>query len=252
MIQADHVRHAHSQPQFAARRPVARKLSRGRQGQVAHARQHLRLAGGQGREPAPGARRGDSCAARRRALRDRPCAGAWPRRRRARDGAPARAQQDAAERTGAPGQADRGHDRGADHRAGRQARDRAPAQRGDRRPLAWRHARPGRGRRGRALRRPRPFGPQPGLRRKNSRPTPPQGRCARALRRHLELSGGTALRTGAIRLQPRPSQRPAADRLRSLVHAGGLSGRRRGVRGKPRRPEPRSPIRFASCACAFG
>ena len=48
-----------------------------------------------------------------------------------------------------------------------------------------------------------------------------EGRRARALRRHLELSGGAALRTGAIRLQPRSSPRPAADRLRPHVHPGG-------------------------------
>src|SRR5208337_2748861 len=219
----------------AIRRPpssCARAIARG-QGQVAHARQHLRLAGGEDRQPAPGSGRGNPCAARRRALRDRPRAGARPRRRRARDGAPARARQGVAERTAAPGQADPGHDRGADHRAGRQARDRASAQRGDRRPLARRRARPGRGRRGRALRRPRSFGPQPGECREGPRPTPPQGRGAGALRRHLELSGGSALRTGAIRLQPRSSPRPAADRLRSFVHAGRLPGRRRGVRRQP-------------------
>src|SRR5208337_5641881 len=77
--------------------------------------------------------------------------------------------------------------------------DRASAQRGDGSPLARRRARPRRGRRGRALRRPRSFGPQPGRRREGLRPTPPQGRRAGALRRHLELSGGAALRTGAIR-----------------------------------------------------
>src|SRR5208282_3150408 len=81
MIQADHVRHAHSEPRYAARRPLARELSRGGQGQVAHARQHLRLAGGQDRQPAPGAGRGDPRPARRRALRDRPRAGARPCRR---------------------------------------------------------------------------------------------------------------------------------------------------------------------------
>src|SRR5271165_143576 len=69
----------------------------------------------------------------------------------------------------------------------------APAQRGDRRPLARRRARPGRGRRGRTLRRPRSSGPQPGERREGPRPAPPRGWRARALRRHLQLSGGAAV-----------------------------------------------------------
>ena len=71
----------------------------------------------------------------RRALRDRPGAGARPCRRRARDGARLGLDQVSPE-AGAPGETDLGHVRGADRRAGRQARDRAPAQRGDRRPLA--------------------------------------------------------------------------------------------------------------------
>ena len=48
---------------------------------------------------------------------------------------------------------------------------------------------------------------------------------------------GAAVRTRAIRLQPRSSPRPAADRLRPFVHAGGLPGRRRGLRGQSRRSE---------------
>jgi hypothetical protein len=200
MIQAFHVRHAHPEPRFASRRPVARELSRGRQGQVAHPRQHLRLAGSQDRQPAPGAGRGDPGSARGRALRDRARAGARPCGRGARDGAPPRARQDPAEGAGPPGEADPRHDRGADRRAGRQARHRARLERGDRRSLARRRARLGRGRRGRTLRRPRPFGPQPGERREGPRPTPPQGRRARALRRHLELSRRAALRAGAVRL----------------------------------------------------
>ncbi len=74
-------------------------------------------------------------------------------------------------------------------------------------------------------------------RREGPRQAPPEGRRARALRRHLELSGGAALRTGAIRLQPRSSPRPAADRLRPHVHPGRLPGRRRGVRRQSRRSE---------------
>ena len=64
-----------------------------------------------------------------------------------------------------------------------------------------------------------------------------EGWRARALRRHLELSGGAAVRTGAIRLQPRSSPRPAADRLRPVVHDGRLPGRRRGLRRQSRRSE---------------
>ena len=41
--------------------------------------------------------------------------------------------------------------------------------------------------------------------------------------------------------KPRPSPRPAADRLRSLVHAGRLPGRRRGVRRQSRRPDHARP-----------
>src|SRR5208337_5530768 len=51
------------------------------------------------------------------------------------------------------------------------------------RSLARRRARPGRGRRGRTLRRPRPPGPQPDRRREGPRPTPPRGWRARAIRR---------------------------------------------------------------------
>ena len=38
---------------------LLRESSRGRQGEVAHVGQHLRLAGSQDRQPAPGAGRGD-------------------------------------------------------------------------------------------------------------------------------------------------------------------------------------------------
>ena len=88
---------------------------------------------------------------------------------------------------------------------------------------------------------PSTFWAAPGERREGPRSAPSQGRRARALRRHLELPRRAALRAGAVRLQPRPSRRPAADRLRSFMHAGRLSGRRRGVRGQSRRPDHARP-----------
>ena len=60
-------------------------------------------------------------------------------------------------------------------------------------------------------------------------PPPSEGWRAAALRRHLNLSRRTLLRTGAAWLQSRPSWRPAADCHRPDVHGRRLPGRGRGI-----------------------
>ena len=59
------------------------------------------------------------------------------------------------------------------------------------------------------------------------------------------------MRTGAIRLQPRSSPRPAADRLRPVVHDGGLPGRRRGLRRQSRRSEHARQLAIADTSFAW-
>src|SRR5215218_963634 len=65
----------------------------------------------------------------------------------------------------------------------------------------------------------------------------PARRHARALRRVLELRGGPPLRTRQAGLQSGPQERQAADCLRAAVRARRLPDRRRGVRGRHRRPD---------------
>ena len=157
-----------------------------------------------------------------------------------RQNAPARARQGPAEGAATAGQADPGHDRGAGV---------AP-------PPSWR-------RRASSARRPPPtrWAPcsapglfDPGSTRTNS--TPPSTFWA-PTRARSRRSSPAPPEDGVLVLYDVTSsylegrrcelaqfgfsrdhrERPAADRLRPLVHAGGLSGRRRGVRGQSRRSE---------------
>ena len=72
--------------------------------------------------------------------------------------------------------------------------------------------------------------------REGARPQASARGHAGALRRVIELPGEALLRAGAARLQPRPQDGQAADRLRPAVRARRLPGGDRGVRGRHRHP----------------
>ena len=233
MVSSAHVCDARPQPGLAAGDPAARELPRRRQGQDAHARQSLALARGQDRGVAPGAQgrplgRGAGPAGDRAVLAARSCRG------RARHGPQARPRPAPAAPARPAGQAGAGAGRGAGNRAGDQAGDGAPAQRGDGSALAGRGAGPRDGRRGRALPGARSLGRSAAQDRGGAGQAPSPGRLPRALRPHLELSRGSLLRAGPVRLQPRRQAGQAADRLRALVRCRWLPGGRRGVRGRYR------------------
>ena len=79
------------EPLLATRHPAARELSRGRQGQIAHARQSDPLAGGQGRSAYAALLQGRAqLASPAEQMRDRALAAARPCRRGARHGAQTR------------------------------------------------------------------------------------------------------------------------------------------------------------------
>src|SRR5712691_655034 len=208
--------------------PAAAHLSRGRQGQERDARQPLPPAAGDDRAGAPLAA-GRAAPLERGWLRGLPLAAARPCRRRARDGAPARAG--AAARPAAVAGALPGA--GAGRAAAAAARLEARLYQG-----AWAvDAGRGAGRRGRrrrpALRGARLAGGAAGADRGPARPPPPRRGRARPLRRLLLLLRGPHLPAARARLLPRRPPRLAADHLRAALRPGGPAGRDRGL---PRRP----------------
>ena len=232
-----HVHRGRAEPQFAARHSVAGVLSRQGQGQEADPLQPDQLAGAPDRRSAGALEGRQRPAAGHRCAHHPPFLAARPRRRGARYGADDRPRSAArAGRQSLP-RSHAGDDRRPADCTGLEAGDGEGARSGDRGAQSRRRAGLGRGRRGRTLHRARLARRTPAGDRGGARPAPPRGRHAGALRRLVQLRGGTLVRAGVVRSQPRRQEGQAADRLWPAVRRRRLPRRHRGIRRCDRRPE---------------
>ena len=216
-----HVHRGRAEPRLAARHSVAGVVSREGKGQEADALQPDQLAVSPHRRSACASEGRQRAAAGLGGADDPPVAAARPRRRGARHSAYDRPRS--AARAGGQSLPRSGAGDGRRPAAGTrvEAGDGQGARSGDGGAQSRRRAGLGRGRRGRTLHRARLARRTPAGDRGGAGEPASRGRHAGALRRLVELSGGTVLRARVVRSQPRRQEGQAADRLRPAVRRDG-------------------------------